>query len=405
MTASCDHILRHIRLVKLDPPPAGAEGLMALFLTDRSVLFTSPTLIDCGGIVHLPMLVSKFDLNVWGRISLPGAQYDQLLSGYEKWPSKLNMSVFEPMSMENYNNRRHFTSNDSLSLLQTDTFAVRPQFFAGADLPRFEREYAEGGRAPASKQFELFALYRDAEALARRVSLMNAALELMAQKRAIVAAQASLLRHARAVAGNFFAKTVAAFRIDGRRPLAFVCNGLAFLAGIHGERDEITLPFLAQMLNRVPSAFAPWATPPMVGRFAQIVERLAGDCEAELVELAGPRLCRTALKWLGFGQAPLGQRMLGLIEFLACVEVIGKRTRGCQPLGVVRVIGAFFIAARNPILLETLLFLDRVFFNTECSHFFDIGLRAKWCKLTQGLWFVIADDDTLTRECRDLIIV
>jgi hypothetical protein len=62
LSGSCEPILRNFRLMKRGNPPPGAQGLIALFLTDSPTVSTTPTLIDGRHIVCLPTLVSKFDL-------------------------------------------------------------------------------------------------------------------------------------------------------------------------------------------------------------------------------------------------------------------------------------------------------------------------------------------------------
>jgi hypothetical protein len=210
--------------------------------------------------------------------------------------------------------------------------------------------------------------------------------------------QASLRRYETMVLARFFAKM-----LRNGKAGASVADGLVYFAALKCDPEVFFYPFLVELLNRVPAPFGRFVSSEMRARFAKLLKQKASD-----PEMAWPRqtkLFKATVRLLQFDEsAMLGQRFLLLWEVLQRVNTLVEIFFPEQRQKTTAVTAGLIVASENEALIETLLFLDQVFFATpSISCLLEASLREKWCTLTQGLWLIVADDPRLTGQCTDVL--
>jgi hypothetical protein len=299
--------------------------------------------------------------------------------------------------MWDVNDTKRARSPDAFPLFPIDKFRLQSQFFPDGELVKYERD----GFNNSARNFELFALHKKAEAFTDSISAVNSTVELLLQTQKVHTFHGPVLNYQALVLTNFFSRTVKTFHLNTHKLLNYIKEGLCFFAAIPGDTSVFFFPFLTALFNRVPISSPSWITPRMRNRFMHIITAPSPDRPRTA---SARRIYESAVVMLRFSNAPLGQRVTVLLAFLERVESMCQLCSEFTSRRSVPIIAKLFVASGNALLLETLLFLDRVFFGIECSGFFASPLRERWCLLMQALWSLVADDAALTRECRDALI-
>jgi hypothetical protein len=393
-----DLILRELKLVKKPPLGPIALSIIPLLIATRPVVFTTPSLVDSAHIDPLPMVLTEYDVNAWGRVTLSDEQYAGLLSDCEQDIGRLRATVFQPLYLQCYSHRHHFGRPSDCVILPEAQFTFEKRFFSASEILQFEAEWLRLRNGCCKRamppNFELFCRYKEAEELSASVRQMNSVFDLISQRLVMKEYQASLRRYDAMVLARFF----------GRMPKSrnSVPDGLVYFSGMKCDAEFFFYPFLAELLNRVPASFGNFVTREMKKRFATLMKERKPD--AALDSVRGAKLFRASVRMLQFeASAMVGQRFLLLWEVLRRVEVLMQRFLPEQPLKMALIAG-LIAASENVALLETLLYFDQVFFATPfTSVLLHPSLNERWCVLTQGLWLIVADDPILTGQCRDAL--
>jgi hypothetical protein len=391
-----DQILRHLQCLRKENPPLTVDHIVALFFFFKTPL-VSTTPARGGSAAHVPLLISEYDLNNFCHIVLPESQYDLFMSHSESNLPRLKATLVQPLRTWALNATKQVTPNVQLPLLGAPDFGFSRKFFADEEIVKYEQEWTNGviSTRDGSKKAELFVRSKEAEKLSHSSAAMDSALELIDTLRQCREFQQSLSKYHKMVAAKFFSKIVQNFTLRSRKALSYIRDGLSFFGAIPGEASPFFDPFFAELLNRIPMTSPFWVNARMRERFGDILK------SRSINGAYRSRLFETAASMLRFQTAPLGQRFLAMLEFFRAFDDLQRMTKAGVSCKGVPLMADMFVAAGNPALLETLLFLDRVILGIEYSQYFGIAIREMWCKIMQAFWFIVADDEVLTRECRD----
>jgi hypothetical protein len=214
----CERILVAFKLLtQQNCPLPESDTVLALLLVNKPAVFTTPTLVDSARMVHLPMLVTLYDVNNYCHCVLPDNQYDLLFSQYERDRPKLRRSMLRPLTMQSYNNRRHFGRSDDCQIIPIAQFTFDHKFFADSERSEYETRWnrCHGNWQPLialfPRNFWLFVLYKRAQEMTENALRMDSVFGLMSQKIVMGDYQKSLERYQYLVLSNFFAKSVKSF--------------------------------------------------------------------------------------------------------------------------------------------------------------------------------------------------
>jgi hypothetical protein len=406
----CEKILVAFKLLtQHNCPLPESDTILAILLVNKPTVFSTPTLFDSAGMGHLPMLVTLYDVNNYCHCLLPDNQYDLLFSQDERDLAKLPRNILRALTMQSYDNRRHFGHSEECPIIPIAPFTFEHKFFADSECAEYESQWnrCHGNwqclLAIFPRNFRLFVLYKEAQEMTEKVLRMNSVFGLISQRIVMSDYQKSLERYQYLVLSSFFAKSVKSFRIDSRKPAHSVIDGLTFLWKVTHFAPQFVKPFLVQLLNRLQSVFGHAKLAGIKKAFEKILTKRAASPPAEFTVVMASRIYKESLRCLVYRKLPpLGHRFMLLLDFLDKADLVQKTFFPQNHRKLIHIIALCFAASKNSSLLETLLFIDRIFFHTHFSDVFDAGLKEKWCFLTQGLWYLVADDPELAGECRDL---
>jgi hypothetical protein len=405
MTGICDKILALFRPLKLARAAIPeSDRIMALLLLDKPAVFTAPTLVDGGRMVHLPMLVSEYDVNNYGHCVLSENQYGTLFSEYEKNQSQLNRTMVKPLSMPIYNNRRFFRDSEECPVIRTVPFVFEKKFFTEDQLAEYTIHWnrcqgmCNGLMKSLPRNFALFTLYKRAKEMTDSVVQMNSVFGLLSQKKVMKGYQKSLQRWQFMSISKFFVKTVRGLRFEKQKPLTSVVDGLGLLWKATRFQRPFFTPFLVQLLNKLP----PPTSTPMQESFESTLSKQLTPPE-DLAVIRSSRLYCQALRCIVYHRPPaLGHRFFLFLDFLKKVDLIQKLFFPASYRKKIHIIALAFASSKNALLPETILFMDKLFFHSRYSNVIESRLKEKWCLLTQALWLIVADDQKLAEQCRDM---
>jgi hypothetical protein len=353
--------------------------------------------------VHLPLLVTDYDLNNFAHVFLPDQQYEMLFASLEKNKPHLEKSVFRPMSMQHYNSRV-VNTNDDCKIIEPIDFEFDRTFFTQDELSLYESEWKRGSTFPPAGKSELFLLWKQATEMNAQIEKLNRVFRLIHQRSIAENYQNSLKRHQFMAISKFFVKTVKAFKTSVQKPVACVEEGLAWLVNVKTLNSAFTLPFLVQLLNRISTNLGKWVSPDMEKRFEKILNQRFGSPKFPRGKIMSVPLCETAVTDLTYSKTlPFGGRLLRLLPFLDKFDLIEGKFAGSNLGQRLELVGQLLVASRNSLHLETLLFLDKVIFVTDFSKLLRITFQRRWCVLTQGLWVFVADDPVLSHQCNEIV--
>jgi hypothetical protein len=194
---------------------------------------------------------------------------------------------------------------------------------------------------------------------------------------------------------KFFVKTVRGLRFENQKPLTSVLDGLGLLWKATRFRRPFFTPFLVQLLNRLPPA----KPGPVQKSFEEVLSKRVNPSE-DLAVILSSRLYCEALRCIVYHTPqPLGHRFFLLLDFMEIVDLIQNQFFPGSFRKRIAIIALAFSSSRNAFLLETVLFMDRVFFHSKYSNLIESSLKERWCLLTQALWSLIAEDQKLAEQC------
>jgi hypothetical protein len=197
---------------------------------------------------------------------------------------------------------------------------------------------------------------------------------------------------------------VKSFKTGIHKPLAFVIEGVSWLTRLKGLKEAFIIPFLSQLLARISQSFSQWISDDMQRRFLAILNNRYWNSILGYGKVFGSPVCENAMAHIVY-RRPLsfGGRFLQLLAFIDKLDVIEPLFSQSPIAGErIEMVAHFIVVSKNPLLLETLMFLDKVMFGTDFSKLFDSPFQRRWCVLTQALWFLVADDAVLSQQCRDV---
>lgn len=406
----CSQALAYLKTLCRLPVKAQAELVVSIITSDFSPINSTPCLVDAARMVHLPLLVTEFDVVHYSHIVCT-PQQQQLFAEYERNQRNLCATIFRPFSVQYYYNRNYFKYKEECPIIDCEHFDIKKCFFTDAEWELYETEWKLSQGSPVlhkwPKNFELFVLYKRAEKMNEKVNHMNQVFGMIQQKNLMLDYQKALKRTQNMILSKFYMHGLKTFVPDNKRPMGSIRVGCAFLVRIENVKyqDRLILPFLVQLLNKLDLGCLPGhlrgmyktARLNMAKRIQDADNRWITSCEKPIVKLP---------MWAGDPPLKIGDRFNHLLAFIKDVETFVRALCEGSPDiiddRIIQFYGFLFVTSGNDKILETLVFINYVFINTEFRTLLTGKFMCKWTRMMQALWYLAAANQELAVKCRDL---